>query len=327
MQRNITIDIAKAICIILVVVGHYWPEKSPSWYILLHNFIYGFHMPLFMFASGFIYIATKKEESYWHFIKKKIKRILMPYFSVSVLIITIKLLTQESGSVDNPVSMMAYLRMFFYPEAGYFLWFVWALWWIFVILPLFKKRELRAGLFVLSILMHYVIPFRLPSIFCFDQAQYMFVFFMLGVMCCDYKDKLQLDKIPAPFVLSLFFIMNFLSLSSFCNVPNISALIPYIGIAGIIQISYLIQNKLKITSKIFVSVASSSYIIYLFHTTFEGFAKSVIRKFPPLVDSENSLCFLLGAVFVILIGILAPIALHKHVIQKSSISRFLFGLK
>ena len=55
MNRILYIDIAKAICIILVVIGHYCPDSSPQWYQTVNHFIYSFHMPLFMFASGFVY--------------------------------------------------------------------------------------------------------------------------------------------------------------------------------------------------------------------------------------------------------------------------------
>ena len=39
-------------------------------------------------------------------------------------------------------------------------------------------------------------------------------------------------------------------------------------------------------------VAASSYIIYLFHTTFEGFAKAVVHKIPIFVDTSNELLFI-----------------------------------
>ncbi|KAA3144009.1 acyltransferase family protein, partial [Alistipes onderdonkii] len=55
MNRLISIDIAKAICIILVVIGHYNPDNAPEWYHTINLFIYTFHMPLFMFASGYVY--------------------------------------------------------------------------------------------------------------------------------------------------------------------------------------------------------------------------------------------------------------------------------
>lgn len=67
MNRIIALDIAKAICIILVVMGHYVPDNSPAWYVLVHDVIYTFHMPLFMFVSGYVYIATKKRSTLWRF--------------------------------------------------------------------------------------------------------------------------------------------------------------------------------------------------------------------------------------------------------------------
>lgn len=67
MNRIIALDIAKAICIILVVMGHYVPDNSPAWYVLVHDVIYTFHMPLFMFVSGYVLYRYKKEEHLWRF--------------------------------------------------------------------------------------------------------------------------------------------------------------------------------------------------------------------------------------------------------------------
>lgn len=200
MQRLISFDIAKAICIILVVVGHYVPDGSPSWYMGIHDVIYSFHMPLFMFASGFIYMATKKEIPYKDFLVKKVKRLMVPYFSVSAIIVTIKLATEGNAYVENPVTVMSYLKMFYLPEAGYFLWFIWALWWMFVLVPIFKTKQARLGLFGLAILVHYG-PSYLPEMFCLRQFQNMLVYFMLGVACCDWKSQLSwLCKVPSAIV-------------------------------------------------------------------------------------------------------------------------------
>jgi len=93
-RRLISIDIAKAICIILVVIGHYVPENSPIWYMTMRDVIYSFHMPLFMFVSGYVYWATRKPVKYKDFVWKKFQRLIIPYFFVSVIVIFIKL--QES---------------------------------------------------------------------------------------------------------------------------------------------------------------------------------------------------------------------------------------
>lgn len=120
MNRIIALDIAKAICIILVVMGHYVPDNSPAWYVLVHDVIYTFHMPLFMFVSGYVYIATKKRITYGDFLLKKVRRLMVPYLTTSVMVIVIKLLTQGSMSVDNPVTIFSFVEMFYMPVAGYF---------------------------------------------------------------------------------------------------------------------------------------------------------------------------------------------------------------
>lgn len=196
MQRLISFDIAKAICILLVVIGHYVPDNSPKWYLGVHDVIYTFHMPLFMFASGYVYMATKKDVSYRDFLWKKIKRLMVPYLSVSTIVITIKLFTEGHALVENPVTAMSYMKMFYLPEAGYFLWFIWALWWMFVIVPLFKTKQMRLGLFVLAVVLHYI-PNLLPEMFCLRQFQGMLLYFMLGIVCCDWKQQISfLYKVP-----------------------------------------------------------------------------------------------------------------------------------
>ena len=84
-------------------------------------------MPLFMFASGYIYMAFKKDELYLSFIAKKVRRLMIPYFVVSLIIVTIKLFSQSSMYVENPVTVFSFIRILYLPEAGYFLWLIWSL--------------------------------------------------------------------------------------------------------------------------------------------------------------------------------------------------------
>ena len=185
-ERILFLDVAKAVCIILVVVGHYCPGNSPGWYMVIHDVIYTFHMPLFMFASGYVYIATRKDVGYENFITRKVRRLMVPYLSTSFIVITIKLLMQGGMSVDHPVTASSYLRMFYLPEAGYFLWFIWALWWMFVLVPLFRTPGSRFVLFIVSLTLHYI-PIALPQEFCIAQCKSMLVFFMLGVVAFENK--------------------------------------------------------------------------------------------------------------------------------------------
>ena len=324
MQRFISFDIAKAICIILVVIGHYVPDYSPQWYVGVHDVIYTFHMPLFMFASGFIYMATKKNILYKDFLLKKVKRLMVPYLSVSAIVITIKLLTEGHAYVENPVTWMSYVKMLYLPEAGYFLWFFWALWWMFVISPMFKTKQIRLGLFVLAIVLHYI-PNILPEIFCLSQFQGMLVYFMLGVVFCDWKQQISfISKVPVWCVLGFFAIAEGMNLMDMGG--HISMLLPYLGIAAIMAFSSIIEKWNHKNNEWLMVVSSSSYIIYLFHTTFEGFAKAVVHKISFFTDG-NEVLFIINVFIVVGCGIVCPIILHRYILNKTHVTKLMFGLK
>lgn len=287
-------------------------------------------MPLFMFASGYVYIATVKDIPYGRFILKKVRRLMVPYFTTSIIVISIKILTEGSMSIDNPVTATSYLRMFYYPEAGYFLWFIWALWWMFVIIPLFRTRRARFTLFFIGLILHYT-PLPLTDIFCLAQFKNMLVFFMLGVIAFEHVRLHSFTKdfnvkqsviIAALFVVCQYIRFGAYEYGTITSVINI--LLPYLGIIFIIEISKLWCHVAMLNKKsTILLVSASSYIIYLFHTTFEGFAKAVCRKLP--LNSDLWYVFVPEALAVITCGVVLPIILFK-VFKRYKVTKLLFGL-
>ena len=79
INKNNYIAIAKAIGIILMVVGH---SGCPS---IISRFLYTFHMPLFFFCSGYLYKEVTDTETYKKYAKRKIKGLYYPYLKWSVL--------------------------------------------------------------------------------------------------------------------------------------------------------------------------------------------------------------------------------------------------
>lgn len=74
-QKNTKFLILQTIGIILVVLGHKGGiNLFTDWFP-----IYSFHMPLFMFISGYFY-KTHNNDNLIYFIKNKTKRLLIPYF-------------------------------------------------------------------------------------------------------------------------------------------------------------------------------------------------------------------------------------------------------
>jgi len=112
----------------------------------------------------------------------------------------------------------------------------------------------------------------------------------------------------------------------------IISILPLFGILMVMQLSTLIadnKDKQALTGVVnmLAIVSASSYIIYLFHTTFMGFAKAVLHKVPVLMDGENALMYSAGAIIVVTCGVICPIILHRYVLNRWDVTKVMFGLK
>jgi len=328
--RLVAIDIAKAICIILVVIGHYEPEKSPEWFILFHRFIYSFHMPLFLFASGYVYLATLKQIRYKDFVLNKFKRLMIPYFSISIIIILLKLISSSKLSVQHEVTLSAYYQMFYLPVAGFFLWFIYTLFLIFLIVPIFNTKNKRLILLVLSLILFFI-PIQFTNLFCLAQFKSQLIYFVIGVLAFEWKDiRSYSAKFPCiiPF---LFFIITYYLNERFLYGGILKNIISFscalFGIWFTSNLSKYIAKQVSRLRDILLKVGILSYSIYLFHTTFEGFAKAILIKIPFVSGPENNLSFIVCALIIISIGITGPVLLETYIISKSKTLCFLFGVK
>lgn len=78
--RNIALDIAKGLCIILMVVGH---SGCPDW---IRRMIYAFHMPCFFIISGMLYKAKYNSDGKT-FVKRKVKTLWWPFVKWNIFLI------------------------------------------------------------------------------------------------------------------------------------------------------------------------------------------------------------------------------------------------
>lgn len=97
------LDIAKGIGIILVVLGHSFPDASYTVGIqnpickVIFELIYTFHMPLFFFISGYLSpkLVIQKEKK---MILKRISSLLIPYLFMSMLYVPLRLLLSNMAN-------------------------------------------------------------------------------------------------------------------------------------------------------------------------------------------------------------------------------------
>ena len=106
LQRDFSIDIAKGICIFLMVMGH---AAVPD---LVFKWIYSFHMPFFFIVSGMFFNPAKYSE--WStFLKARVRSLVIPYFTLSLIAAGLFYLIGEN-----------YIKAMFVGWGGIALWFI-----------------------------------------------------------------------------------------------------------------------------------------------------------------------------------------------------------
>lgn len=72
------INVAKTIGIILISISHSAPP------LIINQFIFLFHVPLFFFIAGYLYKNTYSVKP-WEFLKEKLKRLYLPFIKYELL--------------------------------------------------------------------------------------------------------------------------------------------------------------------------------------------------------------------------------------------------
>ena len=167
-SRATYIDIAKAIGIICVLIGHSFTADC------IGILIYAFHMPLFFLVSGFL---SKKKRSLADWMKKKKRTLLVPYFVSCAGIVIASIFFESLVTLlkDNKavfiLNIQKWVRAAFIglgyhaelwqtslPAIGP-IWFLLALFWALLLLELYKRTKYpmacAIGVSFLSLALHH----------------------------------------------------------------------------------------------------------------------------------------------------------------------------
>lgn len=190
------VNIARGMAVLFVLLGHSFPDvqtgmsSQPAAWIV--RCMYSFHMGLFFFLSGFVsapkfYGGTDLKEE----MQKKVKRLLIPYFFISLITMGIKPLFAVYANNPLDFKYLWYIFLGDSPNGG-----VWYLWNLFVISMaagmlgnMLKSRSSKVKSIVLlgvGIFM-YVLLKLLPGVIFYNLLRYT-VFYGLGVVCHYYYD-------------------------------------------------------------------------------------------------------------------------------------------
>ncbi|MES9965459.1 MAG: acyltransferase family protein [Candidatus Sedimenticola sp. 20ELBAFRAG] len=321
--------IAKGIGIVLVVVGHFYPKNSPEYWSDIRDIIYTFHMPLFFLLSGFLYSYTK--HTYSVLINGKVKRLIYPFISIAILFFVIKYLSGLFFYLENPVGLESVYALLTNPIDSYMplLWFVHALFLIFLIYPL--TRNLIGNNFIILIIFILInVVFGNDYIF-FGKALANVPFFIIGVILREntrVRDAVITDKwfyVGVPLMIFCFVYLAKLNMDSGNQIDYIFRLV--LGVTGticIINMSSLIDaNNKGIGKLILTEIGIYSMTIYLFHTLFE----SAVRIGFQQVLGDFQVSFEIVAFTAVIAGIVFPLLLEKIFLRNNMITKkYILGL-
>lgn len=210
------IDTTKSITMILVIIGHCTYYNIISDYgginyiangdnisithkllSLIVGFIYSFHMPLFMFVSGMCFsIGRDKRPSFAPFVVNKYKRLIIPFaLTTTFLSVPIKLLSgyySQSENILEDIILGQYLLM-----GNSHLWFVVALFGIFMLAYFIEQRKMQAHTFfwVLLLIISWIgLWHKIPSVLSIKAVLRYLIFFMSGYVLFDIANRTIIKK-------------------------------------------------------------------------------------------------------------------------------------
>lgn len=306
MKKRITwIDDARTLTMLLVVIGHctYYSGQnaygglscfdtaapsgvSVSWKILntVVDFIYSFHMPLFMMLSGVCFSLTlEKTYSIVMFVRNKAKRLLVPFFYTTLLlVIPLKYVSgYYAASVDVLKDMILGQLLVM---GNTHLWFVCSLFWIFLMYYGLHRAEITEKqwffplLIALSILGTYLYNKRgYEFLGVVEAVKYLF-YFAIGAKYLQRLNNLTWNRggvmLNVVCYIALFLIRNNWLSGQELLVAKLSSKIltfvmPIYGSVVIIQLSKSLRDWSTLTSsKIYKTISRYSYELYLFSDPF-----------------------------------------------------------
>lgn len=169
-DRNIKADVIRGFAIITVIIGHciqngngwYYFIDGAYWSNKVYQFIYSFHMPLFMLLAGwFAYYSIKKVEgdrkAQWKLLGKRAFTYITPIFLWTLFeFLRGEIMRVSQGEARTPMSTM------FIWFVNYFitnLWFLWAvLICLIIVFVMHLYLEDNIPLYVVAFCSFYILP-------------------------------------------------------------------------------------------------------------------------------------------------------------------------
>ena len=253
---------------LLVVIGHVTLNNGLKLSIPIDSvameiqyIIYGFHMPLFMFISGFLFWITQinRKKPYGETVTAKLKRLGVPFLFFTVITLFLKFMFNPLMNRPVEFSLRLVSDAFYITGGGNPLgemWFIFTLLILFIFYPLYKfslqKPVYMVLLLIVSVLLNLFFPDDIDFLCCSFVAKYL-VYFYSGILLSKYELYKKLNSWKAFVIYTVAFVISWIF-----KLPAI--IIAFAGIAASFSLCLCLENGL---SSLFSSFRDYTYQIFL----------------------------------------------------------------
>lgn len=316
---------------LLVVLGHVtltntFQDPQTPLTATIERVVYTFHMPLFIFISGWLFNLTciKRDTPFRTVISKKVKRLGVPFLFFTIVTIGIKLILPSL--MKRPVDTTEIINTFIFLSSNPLgeMWFIIVLLGLMSFYPTYRWL-LNNGIIIWGLSISIVIAALFPAgidYYQLTRIARMCPYFIAGIMCCHYN---LIEKYSSKWYVCIISFLLFITLNTFEYknggiIGNLSALLS--AFTGIILSVSICSILAGLRPNLFSSFSRYTFQIFLLGIFFQMGIRVMYAKIPFHNDVVYCILFFLS----ILIGIYFPVIIAKFIESKLPRVKSLFGL-
>ena len=326
--RREDLDRAKGLGIALVVLGHIVARSPPpgdAWFEYVKSGVYQFHMPFFMYLSGYVAFLTgsarASPDTWLALFAKRAVRLLVPFLIVGLLIAGGKAALGSYLHIDNPADagLADVINLVWHTDRSVALsiWYMAVLFILSCLTPMFLwvlRGNSLALLGIAAVL--YCLP--IPPIAYLDRAATYFIFFVIGGLAADAGERWlrAMDRnVTVSLIALLALVAGTLVIYAQGELSYAGISLLVCGIVSMPALHGLMRKSPWSSSRTLLTLGAFSFVIYLLNTPCIGLAKALMWKVAPW----DGLNFLIYAPVLLAAGILLPIAIKVWMLRRAPV--------
>lgn len=315
-KRLISIDLLASMMMVLVVIGHHTFAEAPPWYTHLHDYIYSFHMAVFVCVSSFLIAYAGQKEAddcnVWKRSVRKSGRFLWLLCTVGLVATALKL-AMEGNQIANMAAWMENVSLLLlYPMEGpaQFLWYMYFLVWGYLLYPLVRKLP-NVALLALCMVAMFGGTIPVCRFLGVDLLCRYGCFYLLGIIACRYLDWLRRVPLWWWLMAGVPFVVYSLAL----DIRTEAFTLPFV-LTGLMALPFfavcaMLMSKTQFARNLALPLSRYLLPLYLFQMFVIQGMHLVSGRLLPL--TEYYALYVFGSSVVTILGIILGCKIYKRV--------------